>query len=1104
MFLHRLIHAGLCAGLATLVVSLPAPAATLYVWTNSPSDGPGTNWATAYHTLQSGVDAASAGDTVMATNGVYSTGTQVTPGFSLLNRVVITKNIVVKSVNGPASTWIVGQGPLGTNSVRCVFITNGVLSGFTLSNGYTRTSGNWAYDESGGGAFASGGTISNCVVAANVASVAGGGAEGGTIFKSTIIANTAPDGGGVDGVILYNCAIVSNTATSGGGAWGGLLINCTVTANSASDGGGAFNSTLTNCIVYYNTASTYSNLSGCSATYCCTTPAESGQGNITTAPGMVSLWHIALTAPCVGAGTLSASRGTDIDGEVWKNAPSMGCDEPTVGALTGSLSVAISPQTSTVATETPNEFIAHIVGACTSNVWSYGDGATGTNGTRASHAWTASGDYTVVIKAFNESYTGGVAATAMVQVVSAQGSTRYVWTNSPTPSPPYTIWANAAHTIQEAVNVCTNGDVVLVTNGTYSTGSNVTPGYVLLNRVVITNNITVKSVNGPASTIIVGQGPTGSNYAMRCVFITNGLLEGFWLMNGHTRTNGTWNYDQSGGCVWGGTLSNCIISAGDGNFGGGAYSSRLYNCTLTANSAGKGGGANISMLYNCSVSSNFSGYGGGVFSGMLYNCILTANNASYGGGAYYSTLYNSALSSNGGNGHGAGAYGGALYNCTLTANSGSLGGGAKGSLLSNCILTANSGYGAYEGTLYDCALTTNDGGAYGGTLYNCMLVGNNGNGARLSTLYNCTLAGNGGGASDSVLYNSIVCSNSVSSVGGGVSYSTLYNCALSANFASNGGGAIWSTLYNSTVIGNSASIGGGVSASTLHNCTIAGNSASNGGGGYSGTYFNCTIVYNTASDSGGGIWNGTLENCVLATNSANNYGGGARGGTLHNCTLITNSAYIGGGAWGSGLTNCIVYYNAAHTSNNLYGSPVAYSCALPPQTGQGNITNEPAFQNWPAGDYHLTSGSPCVDAGVTMPGVVTNDLDGIGRPLDGNHDASAVTDMGAYEYVSPFADTDSDGDGVSDIDEFIAGSSGADGSSLFSFATSPSNNSGIAISFPSLTNRLYRLQSKTNLLSGTWVDLPVWTNIVGSNGITTISDTNTTDHKFYRVKVRLP
>ena len=106
-------------------------------------------------------------DSVLVSNGVYATGVRVTPGYRASNRVVITKNIIVQSVNGPAVTSIAGAYG-GNNSftscVRCVLITNGVISGFTLTNGATPSSGLGYFDEDGGGVYADGATVSNCLI----------------------------------------------------------------------------------------------------------------------------------------------------------------------------------------------------------------------------------------------------------------------------------------------------------------------------------------------------------------------------------------------------------------------------------------------------------------------------------------------------------------------------------------------------------------------------------------------------------------------------------------------------------------------------------------------------------------------------------------------------------------------------------------------------------------------------------------------------------------------------------------------------------------------------------------------------------------------------
>ena len=239
--------------LAVLLAS-PAPAQTTrYVWTNSPAPGaPFTDWTTAAHSIQEAIDAAVAGDTVLATDGVYSVGGRAAPGMALHNRVLITNAISVQSVNGESLTRIQGQGPVGPVAARCAYLTNGaILGGFRLEAGRTFDA---AYpgeeDRSGGGAVLSADCLLfDCRVSGNEAAYCGGGVyayPNASVESCAIVGNRAMEGGGVflrSGTLL-SCELNGNVADpgDGGGAdvFDGDVADCAFVANNGHWGGGLF------------------------------------------------------------------------------------------------------------------------------------------------------------------------------------------------------------------------------------------------------------------------------------------------------------------------------------------------------------------------------------------------------------------------------------------------------------------------------------------------------------------------------------------------------------------------------------------------------------------------------------------------------------------------------------------------------------------------------------------------------------------------------------------------------------------------------------------------------------------------------------------------
>ncbi|HEX5222844.1 MAG TPA: PKD domain-containing protein [Verrucomicrobiae bacterium] len=232
----------------------------------------------------------------------------------------------------------------------------------------------------------------------------------------------------------------------------------------------------------------------------------------------------------------------------------------------------------------------------------------------------------------------------------ALGATRYVDVNSTSPAPPYTSWTTAANTIQSALDVAGVGDLVLVTNGVYQTGGSLANGG-LTNRVSVTKPVTVRSVNGPSVTLIVGYQVPSSIYgsdAIRCVYLTNGAsLFGFTITNGSTVDIGgepPINVAAGGGVYCesaSAVVSNCVIIGNAGGEGGSVYNGTVKNCALIANQSVYGGGAASSALFNCWLTRNTSSYiGGGAIFSTLINCTVTDN---FPSGVDNSTVTNSIV-----------------------------------------------------------------------------------------------------------------------------------------------------------------------------------------------------------------------------------------------------------------------------------------------------------------------------------------------------------------------------------------------------------------------------------------------------------------------------
>jgi len=414
----------------------------------------------------------------------------------------------------------------------------------------------------------------------------------------------------------------------------------------------------------------------------------------------------------------------------------------------------------------------------------------------------------------------------------------------------------------------------------------------------------------------------------------------------------------------------------------------------------------------------------------------------------------------------------------------------------------------------------------GGSFYRCVYLTN---GAALNgfTLIN----GAAGWISTTQSFRGGIITTTNIVKGGGVACSSSYasgratisNCVITANTATgDGGGAYFVTLINSTLTGNTAISGGGAYDSALFNCVVTGNSAQMTGQNTGGLPQPSTLP-----GVGGGIYSCSAVNCVIANNSAYEGGGVYNPEGLINCTIINNSASYYGGVYLNGYSlspssyayNCLIYFNTAGTNANFGATNLFadHCCTFPmPTGGVGNITNDPALVDVYGGDYHLQANSPCINSGNNAAITNSTDLDGNPRMVGG------MVDIGAYEFQAPTsvisyawlqqyglptdgsADyQDSDGDGMNNWQEFIAGTIPTNAASFLAMNSAyPQRGlNWVIVKWQSVNTRTYYLQRSSDLIGGFST---IQSNIVGQAGTTLYFDSTATNSSqyFYRIGVQ--
>ncbi len=371
--------------------------------------------------------------------------------------------------------------------------------------------------------------------------------------------------------------------------------------------------------------------------------------------------------------------------------------------------------------------------------------------------------------------------------------------------------------IQAAINVCSDGDEVIVADGVYSGSNN-------RNWEIIGLNITVRSENGPQFTIIDCKGPYSPEYR-NGILLDSGCIDGFTITNARgTVENRVFPLNITGDCV----VKNCIIANNVGPFGAGIYcvggNPTINSCTILGNSAQQNGGGIFCLrsdphIVNCVISGNSAQDSGGGISCVESNptissCTISGNSTQQNGGGIFCSGGNPTISSCTISGNSTQQNGGGIFcsggnptisSCTISGNSAQYNGGGiccvGGNLtISSCVISGNSA-------------SEQDGGGI------CCIVSN-------PTISSCVIKNNTAQAS----YGGGICCF--------VSNPTISSCVMSGNSAQWGGGisfeeSISPMVINCTIISNFANFGGGIysfldSNPVLINSIIRDNLASSG------------------------------------------------------------------------------------------------------------------------------------------------------------------------------------------------------------------------------------------------------------------------------------
>jgi len=570
---------------------------------------------------------------------------------------------------------------------RCTFNAN-IGTAITVAGGRTSAASCIFTDTKGSAVFAEGQaylTFDNCIFRNNASSAYGGAfmiwpLSRLTLSNSILIGNSALEDGGAISckqatATIVNCIFASNTAGHRGGAiflndeCFLTMTNSTLTANSAGIGAALAchffgtgtqpnRAIIANSILwdghepirdFYGGSIievSFSNVEG----------GYDGEGNISVDPSFAlgTDFHLTQDSPCLDAGSngISDLPSTDIDGNL--RILDAGLDRGPVvdmGAYEydpDRPSIAISADRITFVHNwpEPEEQTRHIqIRNCGGQPlnWRIEYDCDWLTVTPSSGLSTDNIDQLTITLLPLDLQPGFY--TSVVSVIDETAA------NSPVNISislhvPDTLYVPAEHpTIQDAIDIASDYDVIIVADGIYSGEGNRSIDY-------IGKPLVIMSENGPEHCIVDCNGAQYERFN-GFVFLdgedTNSVLDGFTITN--AGEHAIYCYRA------GATIRNCIMSNGANSAIRAFRESDLSvtNCIISGNAATDGGAINTyssdAVLSNCLIYNNTATDEGGAIyvhggSTTLTNCTITGNSTTGIGGGIRAEFYNESILSN--------------------------------------------------------------------------------------------------------------------------------------------------------------------------------------------------------------------------------------------------------------------------------------------------------------------------------------------------------------------------------------------------------------------------------------------------------------------------